>query len=165
MELIESRRYLQCRHCGAFHFPDGIEAEGIRVTGAVANAPDCPRCNSPLLHGVLDNDYAVDLCGTCRGVLMPRENFAAVVSMRRAWASNPPAEPVRLDPGQLQRKLTCPVCRGRFETFAYAGPGNVVIDNCVRCDLVWLDYGELRQIVDAPGRDRGRQRHRTSSEQ
>jgi hypothetical protein len=31
----------------------------------------------------------------------------------------------------------------------------VVIDTCAPCDLVWLDFGELAQIVDAPGRDRG----------
>jgi Zn-finger nucleic acid-binding protein len=38
----------------------------------------------------------------------------------------------------------------------YYGPGNVVIDTCSRCDLVWLDFGELQQISDAPGQDRGR---------
>jgi Zn-finger nucleic acid-binding protein len=41
-------------------------------------------------------------------------------------------------------------------THPYYGPGNVVIDTCTACDLVWLDFGELAQIVDAPGRDRGR---------
>ena len=37
----------------------------------------------------------------------------------------------------------------------YYGGGNVIIDRCVGCDLVWLDYGELKQIIDAPGIDRG----------
>ena len=40
-------------------------------------------------------------------------------------------------------------------THPYYGPGNVVIDSCEPCELVWLDFGELRQIVDAPGKDRG----------
>jgi hypothetical protein len=31
----------------------------------------------------------------------------------------------------------------------------VTIDTCDTCDVVWLDPGELRRIVDAPGRDRG----------
>jgi Zn-finger nucleic acid-binding protein len=26
----------------------------------------------------------------------------------------------------------------------------VIIDNCERCELNWLDYGELRRIVQAP---------------
>jgi hypothetical protein len=42
-----------------------------------------------------------------------------------------------------------------MSTHPYFGPGNVVIDNCEACELVWLDCGELRQIVDAPGKDRG----------
>lgn len=37
----------------------------------------------------------------------------------------------------------------------YYGPGNIVMDVCVGCDRLWLDYGELKQIADAPGTDRG----------
>ena len=40
-------------------------------------------------------------------------------------------------------------------THPYYGPGNVVMESCDSCNLVWLDHGELQQIVDAPGRDRG----------
>jgi Zn-finger nucleic acid-binding protein len=37
--------------------------------------------------------------------------------------------------------------------------------NCARCDLIWLDFGEIRRIVDAPGRDRGsRDMHRLDDE-
>ncbi|MCA1651477.1 MAG: hypothetical protein LC753_14785, partial [Acidobacteria bacterium] len=39
MELIESRRYFFCRHCGSFHFPEPISAEGIRVLGRAAIRP------------------------------------------------------------------------------------------------------------------------------
>jgi Zn-finger nucleic acid-binding protein len=42
-----------------------------------------------------------------------------------------------------------------METHPYYGPGNVIIDSCGECDLVWLDFGELKQISDAPGGDRG----------
>jgi hypothetical protein len=42
-----------------------------------------------------------------------------------------------------------------MEVHPYYGPGNVVIDSCSACDLIWLDHGELKQISDAPGRDRG----------
>ena len=30
------------------------------------------------------------------------------------------------------------------------------MDACGGCELIWLDFGELHQIVAAPGRDRGR---------
>ena len=42
-----------------------------------------------------------------------------------------------------------------MSTHPYYGPGNIVIDSCEGCDAVWLDFGELTQITDAPGRDRG----------
>ena len=86
---------------------------------------------------------------------MPRTTFASVLNKRRAWATVPPTEPPPLDRRALDRKLLCPVCGARMTTYPYSGAGNVVIDNCVACDLIWLDFGEMRQMVDAPGRDRG----------
>jgi Zn-finger nucleic acid-binding protein len=108
-----------------------------------------------MAHALLDNDDPIDFCAKCRGVLLPRATFASVVNKRRAWATSPPAEPVPLERQQLQRKLSCPRCGKGFETYPHSGPGNVVIDNCAKCDMIWLDCGEMRQIVDAPGRDRG----------
>ena len=34
----------------------------------------------------------------------------------------------------------------------YAGPGNVVLDSCEDCGLIWLDRGELAHIAHAPDR-------------
>ena len=155
MELVESRRYFRCGHCGCYHFPETIEAEGIRISGTPANAPGCPVCADPMSHAVLDDEHVVDFCTRCRGVLLPRAAFAMVTNKRRAWATTPPAEPVPLDRRQLRRELTCPKCSSRFETYPHYGPGNVVIDNCARCDLMWLDFGEMNQIVEAAGSDRG----------
>ena len=42
-----------------------------------------------------------------------------------------------------------------METHPYYGPGTFVIDSCVPCNVLWLDYGELERAVNAPGRDRG----------
>jgi len=42
-----------------------------------------------------------------------------------------------------------------MENHLYLGPGNVVIDTCNSCNLIWLDYGELNKVVNAPGKDRG----------
>lgn len=43
-----------------------------------------------------------------------------------------------------------------MDVHPYYGPGNIVIDTCSRCDVIWLDFGELRQVTDAPGKDRGK---------
>ena len=39
-------------------------------------------------------------------------------------------------------------------THPYYGPGNIVLDTCSQCDLVWLDAGEFGRAIDAPGPDR-----------
>jgi Zn-finger nucleic acid-binding protein len=155
MELADSGRHLRCAHCGTSHFPDSADADDIRVVGRAAGAPHCPACITAMDAALLDGDRPIHFCGRCRGVLLPRPTFAATISGRRAWASGPPAAPVPLDRRSLERKLSCPRCQGLFETYPHSGPGNVVIDSCLSCDLIWLDYGEMKRIVDAPGRDRG----------
>ena len=154
MALVESRRYFHCRHCGSYHFPTTVEADGIRILGTREAGPSCPLCSVAMAHALLDDDHPIDFCAKCRGVLLPRSSFAVVTMKRRAWATSPPSEPAPLNRGELKRELLCPKCSGRFETYPHLGPGAVVIDNCARCDLIWLDFGELRQIVDAPGKDR-----------
>jgi Zn-finger nucleic acid-binding protein len=38
-----------------------------------------------------------------------------------------------------------------MEVHPYYGPGNVVVDSCCHCGLVWLDAGEISMIETAPG--------------
>jgi Zn-finger nucleic acid-binding protein len=37
-----------------------------------------------------------------------------------------------------------------METHFYAGPGNVILSDCERCSLDWLDHGKLQRIAHAP---------------
>ena len=154
MELHESRGYFFCTHCGSFHFPQPPDDEGLRVIGQEADPPLCPACRGPLAAARLD-DHPVHVCQACRGVLTPRSVFADVVRVRRAWASGPPVARRPRDEREGAREAICPVCARQMATHPYLGPGGVVIDTCDTCDVVWLDAGELRRIVDAPGRDRG----------
>jgi Zn-finger nucleic acid-binding protein len=154
MALYETRGYFFCAHCGSFHFPHPPDDQGLRVLGTEANPPACPACSKPLAAARLD-EQPVHVCQTCRGVLMPRATFADVVSRRRAWASSPVGVPRPLDRRELERAVTCPRCGTHMATHPYLGPGAIVIDTCETCDYLWLDAGELKRVVDAPGRDRG----------
>jgi Zn-finger nucleic acid-binding protein len=155
MELFVSRGYFFCRYCGSFHFPDTKADDGIRIIGEAPEALACAVCSKPLTSAMLDETHPIRYCRNCRGVLIARRGFANVVERRRSWATNTPPPPVLLNRDELERKVRCPVCKGPMITHPYYGPGNVVIDSCEPCELVWLDFGELRQIVDAPGKDRG----------
>lgn len=153
MELSEARRCFICHHCGTLRFPEPV-AEDIRVLGAPAGAPLCPTCNKPLAFATIA-ERSGHFCEQCRGLLLSREVFVALVQTKRAWASSVPRQPLPLDKRELERETACPGCGRRMETHPYYGPGAVVIDTCPRCDLIWLDTGEMDRIVDAPGRDRG----------
>ena len=155
MELHAARGYFFCRYCGSFHFPEATAADGIRLLGQPDAGAPCPACKARLATAILDESHSVQYCANCRGALMSRETFADVVSLRRGWATTPPAEPIPLEREELNRVVNCPRCASRLETHPYYGPGNVVIDSCASCDVVWLDFGELKQIAAAPGRDRG----------
>jgi Zn-finger nucleic acid-binding protein len=154
MELFPAQGYFFCRYCGSFHFPESAGEDGLRLLGHDDRPATCPVCRDPMARALLDDVHPVHACEKCRGVLVPREAFARVVNTRRAWASTPPSEPRRLNPRDLERTVQCPFCAERMSTHPYYGPGNIVIDTCEGCDVVWLDFGELRQIADAPGRDR-----------
>lgn len=162
MELFERRGYFVCNHCGTFHFVDGNAVDGVRVLLRDAAALPCPLCGHTLARSILDDGHAVEHCERCRGLLVQRSTFADVVTLRRARQTGAPVPPAPLDPRELKRTVTCPSCRQRMDVHPYYGPGNVVIDSCSGCNLVWLDHGELRQIGEAPGRDRGAPRRATS---
>ena len=155
MQLFERRRYFYCKHCGTFQFLDAPDLDGVQVLAAV-DAGSCSICNAGLARALLDGLHPIRYCQRCRGVLMPRPTFGEVMGRRRAWASEPSVPPAPIDRAELERRVACPSCAARMEVHPYYGPGNVVIDTCAACDLIWLDFGELKQIVAAPGRDRGR---------
>ena len=157
LEFLERRRIFRCSHCGTYRFPDTPEGvDGVRVIGRSDDARRCPVCATRMAQALLDGRHGVMFCEACRGVLIARSRFAHVVHQRRTWPSGPPADPIPIDPRELRRHVFCPSCAAQMSTHPYFGAGSVVIDTCDRCDLVWLDLGELRQISDAPGADRGR---------
>ena len=146
---------MNCRNCGAFDFPEQTDT-GVRVLQRDAENAPCGVCSKPLVTAALDSGEAVQYCESCRGVLLSRAHFAAFVDRQRAWATTPPVVPTPLDRQALKRSLRCPTCQTAMSTHPYYGPGNVIIDTCETCDLLWLDFGELQQIANAPGQDRGR---------
>ena len=156
MELFAARRYYFCAHCGTFHFLDAPAPEGVQVIERPASPRPCPLCDAPLATSVLDEAHVVEHCERCRGLLLARAVFAEAVARRRARETGPPLAPAPIDRRELTRQLGCPGCHAPMDVHPYYGPGNVVIDSCSRCDLIWLDFGELRQITEAPGKDRGR---------
>ena len=118
---------------------------------APATTPD----PGSMLPGGPVKPLVLGYCDKCHGILLNREDFAELVRRRRASAETASVIPAPTNAAELRRKIKCPKCGLQMTTDWYYGPGNVVMDRCTSCDLVWLDHGELKQIIDAPGIDRG----------
>jgi Zn-finger nucleic acid-binding protein len=74
-----------CAHCGTTSFPDAVSRDGIRILGPGEPDRRCSTCALPFVRGMID-EYQVDYCEKCRGLLMVRRDFAELVRRRRAWA-------------------------------------------------------------------------------
>ena len=148
----EGRGHLQCDFCASIQLLDrnGISSDGVVSLGEEV-AECCPVCSGHLTKAVLDG-VTVLFCHDCRGLLLANDAFAEIVQNRRARYDNAPITPPPFDPTELDRKIKCPHCHRHMDTYAYYGPGNVVIDGCPRCHLVWCDHGEVTVIEKAPGR-------------
>jgi Zn-finger nucleic acid-binding protein/DNA-directed RNA polymerase subunit RPC12/RpoP len=163
MILFRERDYYYCEHCQSYHFPKQ-DQEGLRVLGENPEGIPCPHCRD-LLHLITYDDFFQGYqCPKCQGLLFNRTIFREAIDFRRSRIKTSPEPFSHFNPDELDRATYCPSCQKKMETFQYNGPGNIVIDTCHPCDLIWLDHGELRKVVNAPGKDRGVPRPKPSEE-
>jgi Zn-finger nucleic acid-binding protein len=89
-------------------------------------------------------------CTRCQGILVPMNEFVALIEELRSRHAGAESIQAPADRTALERHVSCPKCHAQMDTHFYEGPGNVIIDDCSRCFLNWLDKGELMKIVHAP---------------
>ena len=154
MTLFRERDYYYCQHCRSYHFPR-VNKEGLRVLGENPEGIHCPGCHDLLNLITYDDFFRGYQCPKCQGLLFNRTTFREAIDFHRSRDKTPPEPFSVIDLAELDRVTYCPVCQKMMATFQYNGPGNIVIDTCHPCDMIWLDYGELQKVVSAPGRDRG----------
>lgn len=114
----------------------------------------CPFCHVPLNRAKL-SEQAGFYCRHCGGLLLQNEVFELIVEWRRAGAGGEGIIPSMERKDEVRPPLCCPQCGRIMDKHAYGGPGNILVDTCAVCQLIWLDGGELERVVNAPGRDRG----------
>ena len=144
MTPVSNRNHFYCAHCSSYYFPqetgDGVCPSGDATTVA------CPICTDKPLQTALIDGEPVCYCDHCRGFLTNVDTFGVIVVKRRASHGRHGPHPGPFDPAELQRVIKCPSCKHPMEAHPYFGGGNVVVDTCERCRLIWLDAGELAVI-------------------
>jgi Zn-finger nucleic acid-binding protein len=123
-------------------------AEIVEVEFGGETTKICPACQALLSDGNIQN-HPVLYCTKCRGMLISIDKFLPLVEFLRALRRPTGSSVEPRDNADADRHLTCPTCEGTMTGYPYGGPGNVNIDSCEKCSVIWLDGNELQRIVMA----------------
>lgn len=151
MQPVGGAAYFRCTHCGTFEFPKTND-DGVTTLGEISRFP-CPVCEQSLGKAAIEG-HTVCFCGTCHGFLTTNPEFSGILGKLRAEYADRPSVSRSIDPTELKRRVGCPKCHKLMDAHPYGGGGNVVIDTCHRCHLIWLDAGEMEALA----------RHRSKSD-
>lgn len=146
MSVEKDGDFFHCKYCGDYAFPDPNK-DGVALLDEVSSYA-CPVCKKLLVTASIGN-IRIFSCPNCRGNLIDQSKMLSI--LRQAVHPNHLDEEqvFRPDRSELGRKLVCPSCRKTMSTYPYGGPGNLIIQGCDRCRLIWLDFGELSRIIQA----------------
>ena len=139
-----------CDYCGS-EFVPAPEPDGVLVLGEARE--QCPVCAKPLSNGSLDS-YSLKYCLQCHGMLILMDRMVSLLATLRAGRDRFSGPIPPRNSADADRHLRCPSCGSEMDAHPYGGGGNVNVDSCEKCGLVWLDSGELRRIVAAPEYER-----------
>ena len=135
-----------CEYCGGESVPPP-EAEGVLVLDE--STQECPLCFRRLSDGSLER-CPLKYCTACHGMLIPMNQLAELITVLRSRLHNIFGQVGPRSPLDADRHLKCPSCGSEMDGHPYGGGGNVNVDSCEKCGLVWLDGGELRRMASTP---------------
>lgn len=151
MRLILEKRQYVCNHCTTSFFPEENK-DGVQILGEQSHSM-CPVCKNSRLMFATIADKTILHCKECRGILLQlRELMLIVQTLRSQRPPDAAVIPPPVNHEEKLRKISCPVCKNSMDTYLYGGGGNVHVDSCIHCGVIWLDYRELKRIVEAPTR-------------
>ena len=152
LEEVYGQSHHWCRSCDLYKFPAALGEGQIPITpGGEITSFQCPKCEVSLEVGSITDSVQVCFCNNCRGFVTSSQSLGQVISQMRSAYQGPDDRPQPLDPRELEIYDACPACREMMDSHPYYGSGNLVLNTFNRCQLAWLDYGELAKIIRAPG--------------
>jgi Zn-finger nucleic acid-binding protein len=117
-------------------------------------ATSCPRDQAALVPQTFDSILQVEHCGSCGGVFLDKgalEKLENATAQEYAKESKQPddmaEEAYEMGMQQEREDAVCPKCDAEMEKSEYGFCSSVLIDSCPKCGGIWLDHGELKQIM------------------
>lgn len=105
---------------------------------------NCPVCKEPMIVLELD-EVEIDHCTCCEGIWLDAGELELLLegfAERDHFLSS-----FETDKKTKEKARKCPICLKRMEKILVGKDKKVRIDRCRRNDGIWLDGGELEEIL------------------
>ncbi len=106
---------------------------------------NCPVCKEPMIVLELD-EVEIDYCTSCEGIWLDRGELE--ILLKSSSASDDLLNSFQRDEAATEKARRCPICDKRMEKALYEGKGRIRLDRCRRDHGIWLDKGELRDVLE-----------------
>jgi len=145
---------LVCPYCKTRH---DVDLKGIHrhTTETPESDRICPRCNKPMptIDLKIGEKFLIERCPDCMGLFFDPGELEALLEKSVSHVYD--VDHSRMEElHQLKRHqdypvtyIKCPVCRKLMNRINFGSQSGVIIDKC-RNHGVWLDGGELRQLLE-----------------
>ncbi len=127
-----------------------VKAGGLAAVPV--KAVPCPICKIPLYPAGLD-DLEVLHCAECAGLGVSREVMMKLRPQGKKSVQTGEKErhhktPAFFEPRQKPPFLICPFCGKRMEALKL---GKTELDQCVKCDGIWLEGSKVEMLPEIIG--------------
>jgi Zn-finger nucleic acid-binding protein len=109
---------------------------------------DCPVCKEPMIVLELD-EVEVDHCISCGGIWLDAGELELLLG--DAAQKDDFLSSFEIDETSGERARRCPLCSRRMEKISVGRDKSVRIDRCRKNDGIWLDGGELEELIKMSG--------------
>lgn len=107
---------------------------------------NCPVCNEALI--VLEyKDIELDYCIQCKGFWFDAGELGLLSGALKLQTEIP--DIFSFPPTQTKEQARkCPRCKKKMDKTILGLEPGILIDRCKKGDGIWLDYGELGQVLE-----------------
>lgn len=108
---------------------------------------NCPRDKGDLEREVFCG-VEIDTCPACEGTWMDEGEIARVVGMVKDMMDGQEIKIGPLPDRKPGEQLMCPRCGDvAMDPFYFSYKKELIVDRCRKCLGIWLDGGELKQVL------------------
>lgn len=143
-----------CQYC---HTRNDVDLRGIHKHTVEELESDriCPRCDKPLqtIDLKIEGKFLIEKCSDCFGLFFDPGELEALLEKSVSNVFDINYKQIENLKNQCRhddypvRYIKCPVCGKLMNRINFGSNSGVVVDKCKQ-DGVWVDGGELRQLME-----------------